>query len=142
MISLQMMQQAMKAAMKNMGGQPGQPGANPFGAGGMPGGMPAGFPGMPPNMQGAMGQGWPPAVDTTARPAGQHNLNLYLQTLLVVRHMHNANATHACLHLSPAVFPAQNNKQQFMRLCKGNEFAARGARLQAWHCTISLVAQP
>lgn len=71
---LQMMQQAMKAAMKNMGGQPGQPGANPFGAGGMPGGMPAGFPGMPPNMQGGMGQGWPPAVDTTARPAGQHNL--------------------------------------------------------------------
>ncbi|DBA73359.1 hypothetical protein WJX77_003581 [Trebouxia sp. C0004] len=65
-----MMQQAMKAAMKNMGGQPGQPGANPFGAGGMPGGMAAGFPGMPPNMQGAMGQGWPPAVDTTARPAG------------------------------------------------------------------------
>ncbi len=86
---LQMMQQAMKAAMKNMGGQPGQPGANPFGAGGMPGGM-------PPNMQGAMGQGWPPAVDTTARPAGQHNLKLCLQALLV-RHMHSANATHACL---------------------------------------------
>lgn len=63
-----MMQQAMKAAMKGMG-QPGQPGQapNPFGAGGMP----AGFPGMPPNMGAQMGQGWPPAVDTTARPVGQ-----------------------------------------------------------------------
>ncbi len=101
---LQMMQQAMKAAMKNMGGQPGQPGASPFGAGGMPGGMPAGFPGMPPNMQGGMGQGWPPAVDTTARPAGQHTLNLCFQPLLVVRHMQNASpSTLAC--------PAQKHLQ-------------------------------
>ena len=67
------MQQAMKQAMKGMGGQPGQPGQpgqapNPFaGMGGMPGGMPGAFPG---GMPGQMGQGWPPAVDTTAQPAG------------------------------------------------------------------------
>lgn len=75
--ALQMMQQAMKAAMKNMGGQPGAT-PNPFGAGGMPGGMPGGFPGMPPNMQGGMGQGWPPAVDTTARPAGEQKQSICL----------------------------------------------------------------
>lgn len=66
-----MMQQAMQAAMKNMG-QPGQAGqANPFGAG-FPG-MPPNMPGMPPTMPGMpqnMGQGWPPAVDTTALPTG------------------------------------------------------------------------
>lgn len=68
------MQQAMKQAMKGMGSQQGQAGQppNPFGGmagmpGGMPGGMPPGFPGMP----GQMGQGWPPAVDTTAQPTGK-----------------------------------------------------------------------
>ena len=68
-VVLQMMQQAMKAAMKNMPqqGQPGQ--ANPFGAG-FPG-MPPGMPGMPPGMPPNMGQGWPPAVDTTAQPSGE-----------------------------------------------------------------------
>ena len=63
------MQQAMKAAMGTVPqqGQPGQ--ANPFGAG-FPG-MPPGMPGMPPGMPPSMGQGWPPAVDTTAQPSGK-----------------------------------------------------------------------
>ena len=145
---LQMMQQAMKAAMKNMGGQPGQPGASPFGAGGMPGGMPAGFPGMPPNMQGGMGQGWPPAVDTTARPAGQHNLNLCLQALLVVRHMHNANADaiHACLHLSPAVFPAQTTSTVYATLqrqpigCKRCPVASLALHIQPGRLVLEAIA--
>ncbi len=142
---LQMMQQAMKAAMKNMGGQPGQPGANPFGAGGMPGGMPAGFPGMPPNMQGGMGQGWPPAVDTTARPAGQHNVNLCLQALRVVRHMHNASPSTlacTCSQQWPSC-PAQKHLQGvcFLMLCFSAEttnwrqevpICKPGTALSAW----------
>ena len=68
-----MMQQAMKQAMKGIPGQPGTQGgqpANPFGAGG--------FPGMPPNM----GQGWPPAVDTTAGPTGNLSSLIVDSTLL------------------------------------------------------------
>ena len=70
-MQLQMMQQAMKTAMKSMPqqGQAGQ--ANPFGAG-FPG-MPPNMPGMPQGMGQGMGQGWPPAVDTTARPAGEQS---------------------------------------------------------------------
>ena len=65
------MQQAMKAAMKGMPqpGQPGQPGQPPNPFAGM-GGMPGGFPNLQPGGQQSP-PGWPPIVDTTARPAGK-----------------------------------------------------------------------